>query len=238
MSYTNDFNKKVLCSSGGTLLAELATLPICTIKTIYQNNPNHSIRDSIKYIYGTSGYSGFIQASKPAIISQIISTSSKYTFYEILKKYRKTENSDFIGNSVNGMCSGILGSFITHPFDIWKNYKQRNQCFQYALKYASSKIKVLYRGYLGALGKNITLYSMLFPLNDYYKSIFDNVIISASLTTLTITLFIQPFDYYKVVKMANNKPKYPFRGLSLMLARSLPHFVITMWFTEKFQELI
>lgn len=232
----NIFYNKIISSSGGTLLAELVTLPICTVKTIYQNNPQHTIRDSIKSIYSTSGYKGFIQASNPAILAQVISTSSKYSIYELVKSYRKTENNDFTNNTINGMISGILGSFLTHPLDVWKNYKQRNESLSNVLIPSNNKIKILYRGYLGALGKNITLYSMLFPINDYYKTIFNNTLISASLTTLTVSFFVQPFDYYKVVKMANNKANRPFRGLTLMLARSLPHFAITMWATEKIQK--
>ncbi len=235
---SNDFYNKILSSSTGTLLAELVTLPICTVKTIYQNNPQHTIKDSIKNIYSNSGYKGFIQASGPAILSQVVSTSSKYTIYEMIKNYRGTCNDDFTNSSINGMTSGILGSLITHPLDVWKNYKQRNECFSKSLVASSNKSSFLYSGYLGALGKNVTLYSMLFPLNDYYRSKFDNILISAPLTTITISFFIQPFDYYKVVKMANNKATKPFRGLSLMLARSLPHFMITMWATERIQELI
>ena len=234
----SEFYKKITSSSGGTLLAELVTLPICTVKTVYQNNPNHTIKDSIKYIYSSSGYKGFIQASKPAILSQVVSTSSKYTIYEMIKTYRQTEKDDFTNNTINGAISGICGSLITHPLDVWKNYKQRNESLTNTLIASSNKSKILYSGYLGALGKNITLYSMLFPINDYYKTIFNNTILSAGLTTITVSFFVQPFDYYKVVKMANNRATKPFRGLSLMLARSLPHFAITMWATEKIQELM
>ncbi len=232
----NEFYKKIASSSGGTLLAELVTLPICTVKTVYQNNPNHTIKDSIKNIYRSSGYKGFIQASKPAILSQVVSTSSKYTIYEMIKTYRQTEKTDITNNTINGAISGICGSFLTHPLDVWKNYKQRNENLSNTLITSNNKMKILYSGYLGALGKNITLYSMLFPINDYYKSVLNNTILSAGLTTLTVSFFVQPFDYYKVVKMANNKVTKPYRGLTLMLARSLPHFAITMWATEQIQE--
>ena len=231
----NDIYKKITSSGCGTLLAELVTLPICTIKTVYQNNPKHTINDSIKFIYRSSGYKGFVQASKPAILAQMISTSSKYTIYEMIKNYRKTKSGDIINSSINGISSGILGSLLTHPLDVWKNYRQRNESLSNTL-IANSKLKVFYRGYLGALGKNVTLYSLLFPINDFYKNKFDNnIFISAPLTTISISLFIQPFDNYKVVKMANNKFTKPFRGLSLMLARSIPHFFITMYMTDYFE---
>ena len=85
-------NKNVLYASAfGTLTAELLTLPICTIKTIYQNNPYFNTVETIKHIYKQNGYIGFFSASTPAIIAQVISTSSKYTFYQKIKEYRKTE---------------------------------------------------------------------------------------------------------------------------------------------------
>jgi hypothetical protein len=94
-------------------------------------------------------------------------------------------------------------------------------------------MNTFYAGYGGSLGKNIVLYSSLFPLNDFYKSHFDSIFISAPLTTLSVSVLIQPFDYYKAVKMANNNiGKNYFRGFHLMVGRSLPHFLITMYLTE------
>lgn len=76
------------------------------------------------------------------------------------------------------------------------------------------------------------MYATLFPLNDFYKSKFDSIYISAPLTTLTISLFVQPFDYYKVVKMARTIPTNPFRGFWLILARNIHQFTITMRITD------
>jgi hypothetical protein len=229
-------NKNVLGASAfGTLTAELLTLPICTVKTIYQNNPTFNTMYIIKHIYKNNGYIGFFSASKPAIIAQVISTSSKYTFYQKIKEYRQTKKNDFINNSINGMTSGILGSILTHPIDCWKNFSQRNESYFKYLKSLKGLYLIrngLYKGYMGSIGKNIALYSCLFPLNDFYKSKFDSTLISAPLTTITVSLIVQPFDYYKVVKMAGNKPDKPFRGLNLMIARSLPHFAITIYVTE------
>ena len=133
------------------------------------------------------------------------------------------------------MVGGILGSILTHPIDCWKNFTQRNESYIKYLKSLSGTNLIrngLYKGYMGSIGKNIALYSSLFPLNDFYKSKFDSTLISASLTTITVSLIVQPFDYYKVVKMAGNKPDKPFRGFGLMIARSLPHFAITIYVTE------
>jgi hypothetical protein len=230
--YTNCFSSCV-----GTLLAEIATLPICTVKTIYQNN-KLTILETIKLIIKTQGFRGFFTASRPAIITQILSTSSKFTLYEKMKHIRKTEISNWVDNSINGVVSGLTGSLITHPFDVWKNFSQRNKNYWSHLKTFSRQslnefIKLgLYPGYTGSIWKNVALYSTLFPLNDLYKSKFDSIYISAPLTTLTVSLIVQPFDYYKVVKIAGNKPSQPFRGFSLLLARNIPHFTITMCVTD------
>jgi len=232
-SITNCF-----ASCTGTLIAEIITLPACTIKTIYQNNKTLTIPKTIESIIKTNGIKGFFSASSPAIITQILSTSSKFTLYEKIKYIRQTENSNWLDNSINGIVSGLAGSLITHPFDVWKNFTQRNENYWVFLKNSSRQsisnfIKTcLYPGYSGSIGKNIALYSTLFPLNDWYKSKFDSIYISAPLTTLTVSLIVQPFDYYKVVKIAGNMPSQPFRGFTLMLARNIPHFTITMLVTD------
>jgi hypothetical protein len=232
-SYINCFSSCI-----GTLVAEVMTLPLCTIKTIYQNNKTLTIPETVNSIIKTQGVKGFFSASSPAIITQVLSTSSKFTLYEKIKHMRKTEKSNVLDNSMNGIISGLAGSLITHPFDVWKNFTQRNENYWLHLKNSVSKsssslIKTgLYPGYSGSIGKNIALYSALFPLNDFYKSKFDSFYISAPLTTLTVSLIVQPFDYYKVVKVAGNIPAQPFRGFTLMLARSIPHFTITMLLTD------
>jgi hypothetical protein len=234
-----DTNLHINCFSSciGTLMAEIATLPVCTVKTIYQNNKNLSIPQTFELICKNQGVKGFFTASSPAIITQVLSTSSKFTLYEKIKQVRKTSNSNVLDNSINGVISGLTGSLITHPFDVWKNFTQRNENYLSHLKNSSKSVchlvkSGLYPGYTGSIGKNIVLYSTLFPLNDFFKSKFDSIYISAPLTTLTVSLIVQPFDYYKVVKIAGNKPSQPFRGFTLMLARNIPHFTITMCVTD------
>lgn len=221
----------------GTLAAEIVTLPICTVKTVYQNNPEFNIKQTINDIYKKLGYKGFIQAYTPAIISQVVSTSSKYTFYELIKNYRKTNKDDLFSNSLNGLIGGVLGSLFSHPVDVWKNYLQRNE------KFIFNNYRLYYQGYTASIYKNAVLYSCLFPIYDYYKTKFNSIYISSIYTTLTVSLIIQPFDYYKTIKMAGNNInikdiiatnniKQFTRGFTLMIARSIPHFTITMYITE------
>lgn len=215
----------------GTLFAEVITLPICTVKTVYQNNNTLTISQTIKKIYEDSGSRGFIQAYRPAIFSQVISTASKYYFYEIIKKYRKTEKSDIFNNSINGLAGGIIGSIFSHPVDVWKNYLQRNEKFPF------SNPKIYYQGYNASIYKNAVLYSCLFPVYDFYSSKTSNPYLASIGTSLTISIIIQPVDYYKTIKMAGNKPSNWYRGYTIMLARSLPHFAITMGITEYLKKL-
>ncbi len=243
-------NKNIINSALGTFVAEIVTLPICTLKTVYQNNSKHSIIQSYKYIYNIHhSYRGFFQASAPAIISQIVSTSSKYSAYEYIKSLRKKdvnqdskENKELIllNNSMNGILGGLMGSVVTHPFDLWKNFVQRNQSYITHLKSNSHNISTfikngLYQGYTGSIAKNIVLYASLFPLLDYYQSLTNKFWLASLGTTLSVSFLIQPFDYYKVVKMANNQGniiKNPLRGFTLLLARSIPHLFITMSLTK------
>ena len=133
-----------------------------------------------------------------------------------------------------------MGSIVTHPFDLWKNFAQRNESYIHHLEKNNKNIKSLisnglYQGYSGSIAKNIVLYASLFPLLDYYQSLTLYFWLASLGTTLSVSLLIQPFDYYKVVKMANVEGKIiknPFRGFSLLLARSIPHLFITMSLTK------
>ncbi len=231
---------KLFSTGISTLIAEICTLPICTIKTVYQNN-NLTTLETIKNINKQNGFKGFFSASTPAIISQIFSTTSKFTIYEYIKNKRNTSKDDIINNSLNGGISGLLGSLLTHPIDVWKNFSQRNESYKnFLLNKDKSLIKKIYQGYSGSISKNIVLYSCLYPINDYYNSHFKSTIISAPLTTITVSFIIQPFDYYKTIKIAKGtqikvslKNNY-FRGFHLMLLRSMPHFMLTMYFSNLF----
>lgn len=221
----------------GSGCAEILTLPICTVKTIYQTNrlPNHSIKQIVSNIYLVHGLKGFFQASVPAIASQVLSTSSKYYLYHQIKELRQTESTDLINNSINGALGGVGGSLLSHPFDVWKNYLQRDQ------KLSKLSVKILYSGYSGSLVKNIVLYSILFPTYDFYKLHTDNTVLAAIITTLTCSIVTQPVDYYKTVLMSGNKFtawSNPYKGFGLMVARSIPHFIISMSITDMIKKFL
>ena len=107
-------------------------------------------------------------------------------------------------------------------------------------KFPFNNIKLYYQGYSASIYKNAALYSCLFPIYDYYKIKFNSLYVASICTTITVSFIIQPFDYYKTVKMAgatNIKLLNFTRGFTLMVARSIPHFTITMLVTEKLKKI-
>ena len=76
---------------------------------------------------------------------------------------------------------------------------------------------------------------MLFPVYDFYKSYMTNTFIASTLTSITCSLITQPLDYYKTVLMSGNKFTgwvNPYKGYSLMISRTIPHFMISMTITD------
>ena len=234
----NNMYKYVIASTSATCLAEIATLPICTLKTNYQNSGSSSIIETFKSILNKNGIKGFYRASGWAISSQILSTSTKYVFY---RKIGERVNNKFI----SGAMSGFMGSLMTHPFDVLKMHYQMNIHFIPELRKEGPKI--FYRGYSKTITKAIGGSILFFPLfdkfNDYYKNnkytnnvpiISGMAAISSSIISTTI---MQPVDYMKTRHIMNNNYNHIvsnrsikpyFKGLSLNLLRVVPHFVITM----------
>lgn len=212
-------------------IAEVITLPICTIKTNYQVSKQVSLPNIIKRIYCEFGILGFYRATTSAVVSQTVSTTSKFTFYQLIKEYRLTKDNDIPNNMINGAAGGILGSLFAHPIDVLKSYQQRSAPF-------TPTLRNFYSGYSQAILKNILLYGALFPVYDFYQTKFQNIYISAPLTTITITLYLQPIDYIKQNLIAKTKPEFRnlYKGVSLNLLRSIPHFVITMTLTEQIKK--
>jgi len=242
----------IISSIIGTTCAEVLTLPICTVKTIYQTQTQAQTNNKVKplqivsNLYQTQGIKGFFQASGPAIVSQVLSTSSKYYLYHIIKDLRQTEPDDFISNSINGALGGLGGSVLSHPFDVWKNHIQRSASLPFKerldlVRNPIQSIKILYSGYSGSIIKNLVLYSLLFPVYDFYKLNLSNHIVASIATTLTCSIVTQPVDYYKTVLMSGKKFDgwaNPYKGFGLMLSRSIPHFMISMGITDLIKSLI
>jgi len=236
--------KDVIASSVGASIAEIITLPICTIKTNYQTNLHYKgIFDCTKDIYSKHGILIFYNSSISAISSQMVSTASKYAFYEFMKKQRRTQNDDFKNNVLNGIVSGVFSSIFVHPFDFVKVHSQQNKNIY--CEYQKNGMLVFYRGYTKNAMKSVSSTMLLFPVYDFYKQKLESMNInyiiplSATLTTITVTSILHPIDYLKNRHISglslyeNWNPLTYYRGMHLNLMRAMPHFATTMILTEK-----
>lgn len=233
MTINNSSTKNVINSSIATAFAEFATLPVCTIKTNYQNTGSISIITTTKDIYNRSRIRGFYTASLPAIGGQIFSTASKYTIY----RYLDTSADYPIKNKfLNGMTAGIISSFATHPLDVLKIHLQMATPFKDEID--KHGLRLFYRGYSKTFVKIAISSSLLFPLYDYFKQEVSNPVFSAGLSASVATVCIHPVDYLKTRHMAGLKlynglnPFNYYKGLTLSLLRVIPHFIVTMSIIE------
>lgn len=227
----------LLNSAFATSIAEIATLPICTVKTNYQNHNFSTVSECVRHIYKSKGLRGFVDASLPAVGAQIISTSSKFFLYRNLQSYNNSDKSPWI-RFLNGASSGILSSLITHPMDVVRIHIQMN-----------SKIpwNKPYRGYSKTLGKVIVGSSLFFPIYDYLNQDRQWKAAPSALATAFIsTTIMQPLDYAKTRQMfgllhldRTQQVKSIFRnyykGIFLNYSRILPHFTIIMVVIEKLE---
>jgi hypothetical protein len=215
--------KDIYSSIIATGIAEIITLPICTIKTVFQTSNNISYIKIIKSIYLNKGIYGFYNASKPAVASQILSTSLKYSFYQKMKQINN--NNTFFGNIFNSVTANIFVSLITHPIDVIKINKQ---LYKDNIKY---KIKDYYKGYKFALSKTIAGGIIFMPVYDLINNYFKNPLYAGFLTSVIGTITMHPLDLYKTRCIANNNNvviRNIFYGLSINLMRIVPHFTIMM----------
>lgn len=225
----------IINSSISTGIAEIATLPICTIKTNYQNiiPANVSIMKTIQTMYKKNGIKIFYSASIPAISSQILSTSSKFTIY----KYLDTHNIITKNKLANGLIAGILSSLMTHPIDVFKIHWQMQKSVLYEI--SKNNLLILYRGYSKSFIKSSISCSIYFPLYETLGYYSQNKIINSVVSASIATLIIHPIDYLKTrhivgLPLYNGfNPINYYRGLTLNMTRIVPHFVITMYCIEK-----
>lgn len=238
MSY-DGFLKNVISAATATMVAEVSTLPICTTKTMYQTT-NHKLLHVVRNIYSQYGIRGFFHGSLPAITSQIITTTCKYSLYQLLeeKKYK------YSCKELNGIISGITVSLFTHPFDVIKNHLQKKVSL--ATYYRIHGIKIFYRGYSKSFGKTILGSALFFPLysriTEFLKSTNQNdryiPLMASAISAIVSTTFVHPIDYAKTLHILRDTHNFKFRfrdmfkGLHLNLMRVVPHFMIVMSGTE------
>jgi hypothetical protein len=231
----------IISSTIGTIVAELITIPICTVKTnMIVNNSSESTMGVIKSIYHNRGLYGFYNSCAPAITSQIISTASKYTIYKMVQEKRQTQKDDILNNIPNGICGGIVGSVLSHPFDVMKSIKQNDQSIKQTFN-----TKIMYRGYSKSLTKTCMLGAILFPSYDFFKKHTNNGFFASVLTCITSSAIIYPIEYTKIRQMVlgekinfdYNIKKY-YTSYTLHIMRIIPHFTISMYIIDKLTPLL
>lgn len=235
--------RNVLFSGAATLIAELATLPICTIKTNYQNTSSNSILETIGVIYKRHGIRTFFAASLPAIGAQMLSTASKFTIYEYLKENRFLELKDhaMLSSMKNGAISGVISSLMTHPLDVIRVAWQMDVKITPQLRQLGPML--FYRGYSKTLSKVLVASSLFFPIYDRCKKEINSPILASCISAVISTSMMQPIDYMKTRHLSGLNPWNGFKvfnyykGLSLNLIRIVPHFTITMTMIELLKSL-
>jgi hypothetical protein len=234
----SNVKKSITGSIIGSTIAEIFTLPICTIRTNYINqqisNHQKSVSELIKINYSQHGFRWFFSAKYPAIVGQVISTSSKYTLYKILPTYNPLvgKTNKFLFDVSNSIGAGIITSLITHPIDYLKVHTQMNR--------SDFDLKHIYRGYSKTFAKAIIGGSTFFPIYDWTKDNINNPILGSVFSAIFSTIIIQPFDYLKIRNIYGIKHfefKNLFDGMGINMIRIVPHFVITMSMIEFLNKL-
>ena len=243
----NRMATNLILSASATVVAEVATLPICTVKTNYQvlntfhKKPEYTVSQIVRRIYAERGCRGFYNASLWAISSQVLSTSSKYVFYQLFVPLMPSK-------CLAGAACGLASSFLTHPFDFFKINKQRGENPLHLIRHHGTR--VLYRGFSKSAPKSMLGATFWFPFYEMYREFFFArqeesahaskyaSLLAAATTSLTTTTIVHPIDFLKTRQVSGESvflgwnPITYYRGYWLHLARVMPHFMITMYLIE------
>lgn len=214
--------KHLIASSTAAVVAELATLPIYTAKTNFQNSKQTSIVKTAFQMFKNGGVRCFYASCAPSVSVQIVSTSLKFTIYKHLECVIDSKVA-------RGAICGSVVSVVTHPLDVLKiNQQMGDKAFP------DSK-RLLYRGFSKSLAKSTVGCSTFFPIFETLKERYGCSSHIAGLGSAFIsTTILQPFDYMKTrhiygLSFYNGiNPFNYFKGLSLNLMRVVPHFTIMM----------
>lgn len=224
--------ENIVNASVGAFVAELATLPICNIKTNYQIADATTIRQTITNIYAINGVRSFYAGLVPAIGSQVLTTAARYSLFKHLEETNLIFPYKFINSMTNGMISGVAASIATHPIDFVRIQLQANQSVSCEIK--NYGLGVLYRGYSKSFSKILCGSALYLPLYTKTRNHISNPICASFVSAVVSTTLIHAVDYLKIRHVANKKicnwwkVSILFKGLSLNLLRIVPHFMIMM----------
>lgn len=221
-----------LSATIGASIAEVVTLPVCTIKTCYQSRNSRSYVETVKQIYQRGGILDFYRASIPAISAQIFTSAYKITVFNYLRSKIPLEKSQNIYYLIGaGIISSITCLLFTHPLDYFRiSLQVRKQIH----------LRDIYKGIVPGLMKNTLGGATYLPLRQIFKNWFPEMETwkTGLMAAVLSTIIVHPFDFFKTFMLANarNTPlpwKNPYHGLGLNLCRIVPHFVIMTEIAEK-----
>lgn len=102
----------------GASIAEIVTLPVCTVKTCYQSGNFRSYIETVRQIYQRGRILDFYRAS---ISAQIFTSAYKITVFNYLKSRILNEKSQNIYYLMTaGIISSITCLLFTHPLDYFR----------------------------------------------------------------------------------------------------------------------
>jgi Mitochondrial carrier protein len=227
-----------MASATATAFSEIATLPICTLKTNYQNSGSTSIMGTARNLWKTGGISSFYGASFPAIASQVVSMSCKYVLYEYFKtSSMATNRKGNVANIASGMVAGLISTLLTHPLDACKIHLQmmsRSSTKDGAWAHFRKHPVLLYRGYSKTIGKILVTSACFMPIYDFLLLHIETPMFASMISAIISTTLAHPLDYLKTRHTYGLSiwhgwnPRTYYKGLSINLLRVVPHFTITM----------
>lgn len=206
---------KLISSIYGVSLAEILTLPICTIKTIYQVE-NLNIRDSVKKIYRNP--STIYKSTIPAVAAQIYSSTYKLFLFTYFQSYFHKAYEIMILSAIISVSALI----VTHPLDYFRVSYQINSSI--GNNYFKGIVPNIMKATIGGI--------TYLPIRQIIKNNYPHLESwkAGLYSALISTIIVHPFDYFKTYLLGNNHSNINFmksyRGIHINLLRIIPHFII------------
>jgi hypothetical protein len=114
----------------------------------------------------------------------------------------------------------------------------------YVTEYKRLGFGLVYRGYSKTFIKILSSSAFFFPIYDMVREQNYHPVVSSLISAIISTTLMQPIDYLKTRHIAGLQlyqgfnPLIYYKGLSLNLARIVPHFIIMMCFIDKCENMI
>lgn len=224
--------------------------PIDVIKTRLQNqNINYNGLQCIKDIIRTEGYKGFYKGSVIQLMGVGPEKAIKIYVNNLVSCNLEQNNLNKI---ISGSLAGTAQVIVTNPIERIKIQYQMNMNTNIFNTIKSiGGLKKLYKGSSLCLMRDIPFSAIYFPSYDYYKSITNNIFLSALISAIPAAYLVTPVDVIKtriqthitnkkykniidcICKTYSNEGFKAFwKGSLWRVLRSSPQFGITLWLYE------